>query len=311
MKTAISLVSFSSIEGIKKFIEECHSFGLVSHPVFELSYIHDASFLEKLSFLTGKIISAHVSTPAKEYFPNLASFDSSILDSSLRMIRESAMTCAKFGGNLIVLHAGYSSDLTLPVSSKKRLEGLKELKIPPGYESPYQEGINTSEFLDSDFYRRFLLNAVKNLKEASRQSLNEGCVLAVENLNPRLSYLFQTPQEFTMLSEAIPEIGICIDVGHLWLSSLAHDFDYIEGLKTILKTGKVVSVHLHNNNSRLKSDGFKLADEHLSTGDGNIPMRQVIQILKDYSNLNIVMELTKANPWDYVQTVKLFGSDNK
>lgn len=306
MKTAISLVSFKSLEEIQDFIKECQSLGLEPPPLFELSYIHDASFLKNLKVLKGQIISAHVSTPAKEYFPNLASFDNLVLDSSLKMIQESAETCRRFGGNIIVLHAGYSSDLTLPVSSNKRLEVLKELEIPSGYESPFQKGINTKEFIHSAFYKKYLHNAIKNLKKASSQSLKEGCMLAVENLNPRLSYLFQAPWEFTLLAEEIPKIKICIDVGHLWLSSLALDFDYIEGLKTILKTGRVVTIHLHNNYSMITNDAFELADEHRSPSEGHLPMKQVIQILKDYSNLNIVLELSQANPREYVQMVNFF-----
>jgi len=310
MKTAISLVSFDSVQEIEEFIRDCKSFGLEEKPLFELSYKHDNTFLENLDFLHGQIVSAHASIPRKDYFPNLASFDSRVLKDSLSMVRESASICSRFGGDLVILHAGYLSDLKFPVSGEKRLELLENLSISSEYESPFQSGINTPEFLQSPLYKRFLENAISNLKDASVLCRNEGCVLAVENLNPRLSYLFQVPGEFIKLTEAIPEIGICLDIGHLWLSALAHEFDFFEGLKIMLSTEKVATVHLHNNFSSVKGNGFELTDEHRAPYDGNIPMDQVVQVLKEYSHLNIVQEVVQADSQDYARTVKSFGNQN-
>jgi sugar phosphate isomerase/epimerase len=116
-------------------------------------------------------------------------------------------------------------------------------------------------------------------------------VLAVENLNPRVTYLFQHPSELVGVVHALPQLGICVDLGHLWISSLVHGFAFLSGLRDMVATGRVVSAHVHDNGSRLGTrmadhvvdeppDGSRFSDEHLAIGRGNVPIAAAVRLLK-------------------------------
>jgi sugar phosphate isomerase/epimerase len=111
----------------------------------------------------------------------------------------------------------------------------------------------------------------------------------VENLNPRLTYLFQLPEELTALAREIPEIVFCVDLGHLWISSLAHGFEFLQGLREILATGRVVSVHVHDNPSTLGPPPV-LADDHTLIGSGRVPIGEALSVLARAGSPRLIIE---------------------
>ena len=82
-------------------------------------------------------------------------------------------------------------------------------------------------------------------------------------------------------------IKVCLDTGHLWISSLVYNLDFISTVEYLANTGRVATVHVHDNNSKLP--GY-LADEHLSPGKGIIPLSDAIGILKESGVSNFVLE---------------------
>lgn len=59
------------------------------------------------------------------------------------------------------------------------------------------------------------------MKEAANICNDQGIRLAVENLNPRLTYLFQMPEDFVRMTGEINNLYICVDIGHLFNESVS------------------------------------------------------------------------------------------
>ncbi len=130
---------------------------------------------------------------------------------------------------------------------------------------------------------------LKHLQKAANVCINKGIRLAVENLNPRLTYLFQMPEDFIRLIKEIDNIFICIDIGHLWISALVHKFDYFDALESIISTDRVVSAHIHDNAS-VSGSNYYYNDDHGSIGSGNVPVRESVDILVKKSSANLIVE---------------------
>ena len=126
----------------------------------------------------------------------------------------------------------------------------------------------------------------------------------MENLNPRITYLFQTIEDFHLLLKEIPDIRICLDIGHLWISSLVHNFDFIKGVEAFLKTERVITTHIHANASTLTPEIY-IGDDHGDLGSGNIPLEQAVKLIAAKSQANIMIE-TRANPlanYNYIKNI--------
>ena len=124
----------------------------------------------------------------------------------------------------------------MPVDSNRRLAALVR---HAGAEARYvwsQGGsICAPGYCESAEYRLHREEATANLAEAARLCADEGIELAVENLNPRVTYLFQLPAELVRLVHALPQLRLCVDLGHLWISSLVHGFDFLRGLRDLAR----------------------------------------------------------------------------
>ena len=107
-------------------------------------------------------------------------------------------------------------------------------------------------YVKSDVYRKYLENLVLNLSKL-RIFLEKH--LDLENLNPRLFYIPQIPEDVVYLVEKTG-FDICLDTGHLWISSQVNEFDFYDGLVSILRTHKIRVVHLNNNSSNASKGRF-------------------------------------------------------
>jgi len=101
----LSLIVFKNPEEVKDFIRASQEL-LDFEPFFELSYHLDGDFLESVSFLKGRVLSAHAPCPSQVYFPNLGSRDPRVVRESFEIIRKSAQTVSSFGGSNLVRHPG-------------------------------------------------------------------------------------------------------------------------------------------------------------------------------------------------------------
>jgi sugar phosphate isomerase/epimerase len=284
----ISLVSLHTPEEIREFSNFWYR-RKGEYPQFELSYHMDSKILEDVSFIKGMVISSHAPCPGGQYLPNFGSRDSSVVWDSFDSLKLSADTAALFGGEILVLHAGYTLD------SHVFTTYLKRKKVLEKYEKNHpnlliKEGsICNPDYVKSDEYKIHMDEAIKNLKIASDICLEKGVRLAVENLNPRLTYLFQMPEDFIRMTREISNIYICIDIGHLWISSLIHKFDYFDALNSMITTGRVISVHIHDNASHSGINSY-YSDDHESIGRGKVPVSESVDILVRNSSANLIVE---------------------
>jgi sugar phosphate isomerase/epimerase len=301
----VSLVAFSSAAQIRRFSAEVHRlYG--RETLFELSYATPPALLEKLDFLKGRVVSVHAPCPAAELFPNLGSRDPVVVAESLETIRRSAATAAIFGAQLLVLHPGYTTDAGVFTDSRRRLAALISSRDPEDQSWLWlREGtVCRPGYCRSPRYRAHLETALGNLRQASALCAEQGVRLTVENLNPRLTYLFQLPGELAELAGRVPEIAFCVDLGHLWISSLVHGFAFREGLQEILDTGRVATVHVHDNASTLGPPPA-LGDDHALIGSGRVPVAEALRLLAAAGVPQLVIESPESARENYARLLGL------
>ncbi|MCX8013215.1 MAG: sugar phosphate isomerase/epimerase [Rectinema sp.] len=270
--TGISLVGMNRADIIRSYIDQ-----VGPEARFELAYTTSPEFLEEIApLIDGRVISVHACCPATEFFPNFGSADPEIARISFEDMENTLQTALRFGASTVVLHAGYVTDLAMPASFSRRKaildreEFQKDIRHPSG-------AICGPEYSSQPHYRRHADRAKANLVILARRYAKAGVTLAVENLNPRVGYLFQTPDEMVELAELDPALSLCLDIGHLHISAQAFGFDYLEGIQRIAATGKVVTTHLHSNTST--SDHFE--DDHANFYDNGFPVREIVRLLKE------------------------------
>lgn len=285
--TGLSLTAFGTAGDLEDFLlrdlKKTESRGDGStppvSPVFELSYKMDEEYLRRSAALEMKAVSVHAPCPHTSTLPNLGSRDPKVLTESYTILEESAKTAAVFGADILVLHAGYATDRRIYTDSEERRKSLEEAPPPPGTYIYKHEGmISTAEYCDAPEYRVHLEETIKNLPRAIEICRSRGVTLAVENINPRITYLMQQPEDLFLTAERVPEVRFCLDIGHLWISSLIHSFHYLETIERILDTRRVVTTHLHNNYST-SGKPETVADDHLSLNRGELPYREVVELL--------------------------------
>jgi sugar phosphate isomerase/epimerase len=308
----VSLVAFSSAAAIRRFAVAAWR-RYQREALFELSYTSAPALLEELTFLLsgspkGSVVSSHAPCPATELFPNLGSRDPAVVAESLQTIRRSAATAAAFGADLLVLHAGYTTDAGVFSDSRRRLEALAASRDPEDQSWLWLERgtVCRPGYCRSPRYRAHLETAVGNLRQAASLCADHGVRLTVENLNPRLTYLFQLPGELIELVRDIPEIALCVDLGHLWISSLVHGFDFREGLQEMLRTGRVATVHVHDNASTLGPPPA-LGDDHALIGSGRVPIREALSLLAAAGVRRLVIESPKSALDNYARLLRLLS----
>ena len=284
----------------------------MSPALFELGYEWEIDSPTLAPVLREAVVSVHAPCPRTRFFPNLGSRDPPVRRRSLEDIRGSAETAAAFGAEFVVLHPGYTLDIAVPLDANQRSTALAR---HAGGEDRFiwsREGcICTPEYCASATYRLHREVAAANLVDALRTCTDTGVGMAVENQNPRVGYLFQLPAELVSLVHALPGLRICVDLGHLWISSLVHGFDFLSGLRDMLATGRVVSAHVHDNGSRLGTGagerfmdappaGSRFGDEHLALGRGTIPIAAAVSHLKRVAVGILVVE-TRDPPLESVR----------
>jgi endonuclease IV len=304
----LSLIVFKNPEEVKEFIRASQEL-LDFEPFFELSYHLDGDFLESVSFLKGRVLSAHAPCPSQVYFPNLGSRDPQVVRESFEIIRKSAQTVSSFGGSNLVLHPGYTLDDAVYMEEVKRRRVMESLG---GVEESLvwiKEGsVCKPGYCETQVYKAHLHEATFNLQKAALICKEEGVQLCVENLNPRITYLFQLPEDLINLTRKTESLFICLDIGHLWISSLVHQFDFMSAIDNICRTGRVLMSHIHDNRSTLGNTIY-LADEHDLIGNGNVPVEKALRFLKERCLTNFIVE-SSASPIENLKRIlRIFLND--
>lgn len=271
---------------------------------FELSYNMRPDQLEMMApILEHRVVSLHATCPRSLYFPNFASDDPHVLSQSISDIRQSIVTAKRFHAPLMVLHPGYLCEEGMPSDKSARLALLEKPQFQ-NHVAVREGAICDREYPQSDAYRRAMDRLMSHIGAVCRLCWDEGISLAVENLNPRSGYLCMTPDDFAQLA-TVDHMCFCLDIGHLWISHFAFGFDFLEAMRNMLATRKVVSCHLHAN----PSDGHIWEDSH---GDLDVnaafPLRESLDIItaepvnciletvsRPEHNIRIFQEYTKAS----------------
>ncbi|HWR11141.1 MAG TPA: TIM barrel protein [Rectinemataceae bacterium] len=278
---ALSLVDMNDVPEVEEYLAR-----VGDEARFELSYTMSSKFLDELEpLIAGKVLSIHACCPATEFFPNFASADTRVIARSFEDMYATLETALRFGATIVVLHSGYATDCGMPSAYRLRSEllGKEEFRA----DVRYKDGsICGPDYNRKEPYLRFSARTSENLIVLAEKYAESGVRVAAENLNPRVGYLFHTPDEMVALTRLHPNLGVCLDIGHLYICSFVYGFDYLEGIREIVSTGKVFTCHLHSNSS----GPGRFRDDHQSIDRNGFPIGAVLDILAE-SGANLVLEL--------------------
>lgn len=279
---ALSLVAFDSFETASDYI-----IAAGEGARYELAYTMSRPTLDAMEpLLRGKVLSVHACCPATEYFPNFASANPGIAARSFQDMGETLGTAIRFGASIVVLHPGYATDNAMPSSFAAR-EALLSLPEFAVWIKHAEGAICGPGYNKTDRYLGFAQRTIGRLGELAERYRSYGVRIAVENLNPRVGYLFHTPDEMIEIARIHSNLGICLDIGHLYVSSFAYGFDFLDGIRRITSTGKVITCHLHSNSS----GPGRFRDDHQSVDrNKGFPFSETLDILMG-SGANLVLEL--------------------
>jgi sugar phosphate isomerase/epimerase len=286
---ALSLAGLKSKEEIVSYIDGFEA-ATGQKALFELSFTMERAFLDDLKpVLTGRTLSVHATCPATVFFPNLASDDAAVIKQSNRDLDATLETAAGFGASVIVIHPGYATNRAIPADEALRMRLLNSAEFAP-YIRVREGSICGPDYAATAQNRVFLERTLANLAPVSRRCAERGIRLAVENLNPRVGYLIQTPGDAIETVRTLPAAGLCLDIGHLWIADQVYGFGFLEGIGQILATGRVVTAHLHSNHAARGGAGVaRYTDDHASLDAGNVPVREALRLLSR-SGANLVIE---------------------
>ncbi len=261
--------------------------------LFELPFTMEKELLDSLRpVLSGRTVSVHAACPSTAYFPNLASEDADVIAQSHRDLEATLDTAAEFGASLVVVHPGYATNRAIPADEAPRQRLLTSAEFAP-YIRVQEGSICGPDYTDTPAYRFFMERMLANLGRFALRCAERGIGLAVENLNPRVGYLIQTPGDMIETVRTLPSAGLCLDIGHLWIADTVHGFGFLEGMRRILATGRVLTTHLHSNHSLHPSAGLtRHTDDHESLDRGNVPVRECLRLLSG-SGARLVIEAKK------------------
>lgn len=98
---------------------------------------------------------------------------------------------------------------------------------------------------------------------------------------------FDSVETFLQIVNAVPDLKIQLDIGHL---HIGHKKDHLELIETFFQTfgSKIVYIHISDN------DAF--SDQHLPIGCGSIRWPEVVRILKKYQyNAGMTLEVYRVD----------------
>lgn len=298
-KIVTSLVGFTSEEEVALYAKTFPSM------CYELSYKMSQSFLDSIHpYIQGKVASVHACCPALPVFPNFGSHDEHVLCQSYEAVEQSLRTAQQHGADILVLHPGYVTDASIPAGNAQRKTLLDDPVFLP-YIGKQEGAICKADYPQQEVYKHHSKQAFKELVRVADISASYNVRLAIENLNPRVGYLFQTPDEMVELAEHSENLYLCLDVGHLWISSAVYGFDYFVALERILETKKVVNCHLHSNTTSKERDIY--ADDHHSFDKNGFPAKEVLTFLAA-SEANLTLETVEDMQGNTARLLDLLSS---
>lgn len=177
----------------------------------------------------------------------------------------------------------------------------KVVTIHPGY-CPFPH----IKKLFEDVKRRF----VEDLKECLKFALDEGVLLALENIQSKYFFFYRLEDGLYFIQK-VDGLGLTFDIGHAYISACELGFkkpeNYIAKIVKEKLKNHIFHVHLHDN--------FGVKDNHLPPGNGKINFKPIIKALRDigYDKQIIVEVWNPQKPVDFglkglTVTKRLFSS---
>lgn len=170
---------------------------------------------------------------------------------SYRQTMESINACAQLGGDITTIHPGRSW-----FRGNKKL--FKKCK---------------------NWFQEYL-------KDTSRHSEEKGIKLAVETGSHGADYP-GTPEELSQSVKTQKNVGITLDIGHLYLSAQNRDENEEKWISDVIEklANETINVHIHDNKGH--------SDDHLLPGQGEIDFEPIIKALEKNYEGPLILEI-----WD-------------
>jgi sugar phosphate isomerase/epimerase len=117
----------------------------------------------------------------------------------------------------------------------------------------------------------FLENFTNSMIELTHFAAQNRVVVMLENVPSEDGHMLESYACFSQVMSAVPALKFHFDVAHAFVENR------MKGVKDYLDTfsDRLVHIHLHDNHGK--------RDEHLPLGDGRIPFRKVVKLLKEYN----------------------------
>ena len=184
-------------------------------------------------------------------------------------------------------------------------------------QSPLELEINALKNLSSYAYRRNIIIAVENTSPFDfEEEIIKKVKIEIEYFHSSL-YPEKIADEIQKID--MPNVGITLDLGHLFLASRLTGRDF---LKTIEKVSPyVVHIHLNDNFGKNKNSQYTKMDEpiyglgdcHLPPGYGEISIKEAFKYLQNFKG-RIILELKPQYRDDFAEALvwvnKLIDSAN-
>ena len=212
--------------------------------VVELSYEPphlfslDGALTDRVRRLAGDGVGFSMHGPFLEM--NLGSYVDEIRRVSRERMLAALRLSARLGADLVVVHPGYSF--------------FRKLK---------------------DYDRELKVRFIEDLCTVQEEARSLGVRVALENIFMSYFY-FQELDEFAAINEAVPGIGVTLDIGHAYISKCMAKHPDPEGaiIDDVHRMGlkNLFHVHLHNNSGSRDDHDFV---------EGSIDMARVLKGLSD------------------------------
>jgi sugar phosphate isomerase/epimerase len=233
--------------------------------------------------------------------------DKKLLRETLRILREYDFTYSVHAPDHINLMNTPHRELHLAVL-RSTMEfacetGVRVVVYHAGQYIPYNEfPLNRGASVTKDESMNLLATEEAILRDLAKEYPHIS--IAVENARP---YLFHSPYCYAERTEALREqilnvgcknVGVNLDVGHLYLAATFYGFDLFEELQQVRDL--VTHCHIHDNfglptyyHEKEQSHlvPFGRGDCHMPVGWGEVPIRDILaHLMPDFDGI-LVMEL--------------------
>ena len=187
------------------------------------------------------IVHNYFPIPKKRFVVNIASFDKTIRNLSIRHIKKAILFCKETNSSLYTFHPGFVGDPLGPSRSKKNYDFVwSNNKEKKSYKIAFDNMIKSLKII-VNFAKKKSIKIAIETEGSSKKKDNFG--------------LMQKPEEYQKLFKYFSpkDLGINLNIGHLNLASKAFEFSKKKFVNDIKEY--IVAIELSHNNG--------IEDQHL------------------------------------------------